>query len=94
MSVRNSAYSDMATLLQANDFIFQQDGVPPHWHLGVQAYLNENLPQRWIGRRGAGDFALLAWPAKFPDLTVCDFFLWGMLKKKLKLYRFQQISMI
>ena len=27
----------LLTLLQAdsNDFIFQQDGAPPHWHLGV-----------------------------------------------------------
>ena len=30
------------TLLQAdsNGFIFQQDGAPLHWHLGVRVYLN------------------------------------------------------
>lgn len=66
----------------SNDFVFQQDGAPPHWHLGVRTYLNENVPQRWIGRRGAKDLALCAWPARSPDLTVCDFFLWGYVKDK------------
>ena len=32
------------------DFIFQQDGAPPHWHRDVRRFLNESLPQRWIGR--------------------------------------------
>ena len=41
------------TLLHANsnDFSLQQDGVPPHWHLRAQAYLNKNVLQRWIGRK-------------------------------------------
>ena len=88
-TVTGQAYLEMLqnwlfTLLQAdsNDFIFQQDGAPPHWHLGVRAFLNENMPQRWIGRRGAKDLALCAWPARSPDLTVCDFFLWGYVKDK------------
>ncbi|KAJ8882858.1 hypothetical protein PR048_014672 [Dryococelus australis] len=37
------------------DFIFQQDGAPPHWHLAVRGYLNEMLPQRWIGHGAAED---------------------------------------
>ena len=49
---RLAAYED-------EDFIFQQDGVPPHWKLSVQAYLNENLPERWIGRAGSDDSVLL-----------------------------------
>ena len=28
------------------DFIYQQDGAPPHWKLTVRAYLNDNLPRR------------------------------------------------
>ncbi|PNF42612.1 hypothetical protein B7P43_G01283 [Cryptotermes secundus] len=65
------------TSLQADspDLIFQQDGAPPHWHLMVRAFLNEKVPQRWIGRKGAKDVALCAWPARSPDLTVCAFFL-------------------
>ena len=44
--------------------------------------MNEKLPQRWIGRIGAQDNALCAWPPRSPDLTVCDFFLWGFVKDK------------
>ena len=44
----------------SDDVIFQQRGAPPHCHLGVQAYLNENVLQRWIGRRGARDLWCLA----------------------------------
>jgi hypothetical protein len=38
-------------------------------------WLDDNLPGRWIGRRGAID-----WPARSPDLTPCDFSLWGIMK--------------
>ncbi|PNF40249.1 hypothetical protein B7P43_G07078 [Cryptotermes secundus] len=86
-TVTGQTYLDMLqnwlfTSLQADshDFIFQQDGARPHWHLMVRAFLNEKVPQRWIGRKGAKDLALCAWPARSPDLTVCDFFLWGYVK--------------
>ena len=59
------------------DFYFQQDGAPPHYHHDVRAYLNENLPNRWIGRKGPVDYL-----ARSPDLTPIDFFLWGFLKNK------------
>jgi hypothetical protein len=36
----------------SEDLIFQQDGAPPHWHRDVRRFLNESLPQRWIGRVG------------------------------------------
>ncbi|PNF15394.1 hypothetical protein B7P43_G01012 [Cryptotermes secundus] len=57
-----------------------QDGAPPHWHLNVRRFLNESLPQRWIGRMGNEDLALQFWPPRSPDLTPCDFFLWGFVK--------------
>lgn len=56
------------------DFIFQQDGAPPHWSLAVRHFLNETLPQRWIGRSGDRDLSLLHWPPRSPDITPCDFF--------------------
>ena len=62
------------------DFIFQQDGAPPHWKLTVRAYLNDNMRERWIGRAGVKDSVLLKWPPRSPDLTPCDFFLWGYVK--------------
>ena len=42
----------------SEDFIFQQDGAPPHWHRDVRRFLNESLPQRWIGRVGKEDLTL------------------------------------
>jgi hypothetical protein len=32
--------------------IFQQDGAPPHYHRSVTDFLNETIPDRWIGRGG------------------------------------------
>jgi len=63
----------------SNDYSFQQDGSPAHYK-DVQGYLNRNLPQRWIGRTGKEDDALMRWPPRSPDLTPCDFFFWGFVK--------------
>jgi hypothetical protein len=47
----------------------------------VRVLLNRVLPQRWIGRAAAnGDKNLLPWQPRSPDLTPCDFFLWGFVK--------------
>jgi hypothetical protein len=32
-------------LAEEEEFIFQQDGAPPHWHMGVREYLSRNLPR-------------------------------------------------
>ena len=42
--------------------------------------LNRVLQQRWIGRAAKGNNHLLLWPPRSPDLTLCDFFLWGFVK--------------
>jgi hypothetical protein len=68
---------------QASDnFILQQDGVPPHFLLDIRRHLNTTLPQCWIGRTPNEDSALIPWPPGSPDLTPCDFFLWGYVKDK------------
>ena len=56
---------------------FQQDGAPPHNHRDVTSFLNERLPNRWIGRR-----SFVKYPPSSPDLLPLDFFLWGYLKYK------------
>lgn len=56
---------------------FQQDGAPPHYARAVRNYLDAVFPNKWIGRRGA-----IEWPARSPDLTPLDYFLWGYLKSK------------
>ena len=58
------------------NFYFMQDGAPPHYAISVRQYLNQRYGQRWIGRSGP-----VQWPARSPDLTPCDFFLWGEIKR-------------
>lgn len=55
----------------------QHDGAPPHNFQGARNFLNEQYPNKWIGRGGP-----ISWPARSPDLTKCDFFLWGFVKDK------------
>ena len=68
--------------LQADnqDFIYQQDGAPSHFHRDVHEYLHAKIPRRWIGRVSKNDSPLLLWPPRSPDLTPCDFFLWGIVR--------------
>ena len=40
------------------DFIYQQDGAPPHWKLIVRTYLNDNLPRRLIERASGEDIVM------------------------------------
>lgn len=60
-----------------DDLIFMQDGAPPHFALTVREWLDQRFPGRWLGRRGPHE-----WPARSPDLTPCDFFLWGYAKEE------------
>lgn len=55
---------------------FQHDGAPAHFSLRVREYLNSEYGERWIGRGGP-----VEWPARSPDLTPLDFFLWGRVKE-------------
>jgi hypothetical protein len=49
---------------------FQQDGAPPHYGVDLRLFLNNILPSRWIGRRGA-----IEWPVRSPDLSPLNVFL-------------------
>ncbi|KAJ4430846.1 hypothetical protein ANN_19437 [Periplaneta americana] len=44
---------------------------------------DEILPQRWIGHAADDNNALERWPPRSPDLTPCDFLLWGFVKDRL-----------
>lgn len=57
------------------NMFLQLDGCPAHFAVNVRQYLNEMFPNRWIGRG-----SLFPWPARSPDLTCLDFYLWGRLK--------------
>lgn len=60
-----------------DEVIFQQDGAPAHYSRDVRTFLDEKFPDRWIGRRGP-----IEWAPRSPDLTPCDFFLWGYIKSR------------
>lgn len=55
---------------------YLHDGAPCHNTGIVRTWLQNNFPNRWIGRNGP-----VSWPARSPDLTPCDFFLWGYMKQ-------------
>ena len=58
----------------SDDYVFQQNDCPAHFHSDVRDYLNTKLPQDWIGCFGQDDVELMRWPPRSPDLTPCNFF--------------------
>jgi hypothetical protein len=57
------------------DFWFQQDEATAHTARSSLAILKEIFPGRMVCLHGA-----VMWPPRSPDLSPCDFFLWGYLK--------------
>ena len=58
------------------DVFFQQDGAPPHCTKIVRELLNANFPDREDSL--LEDVGSLEWILRSPDLTPCDFLLWGV----------------
>ena len=54
---------------------FQQDGATSHTAKIAMNILHPHFPGHLISRYGD-----IAWPAWSPDLSVCNFYLWGYLK--------------
>jgi hypothetical protein len=73
--LQNFFMPEVRKLHKVRSCIFQQDGAPPHFARDVRQYLDDQFPQRWIGRGGP-----IRWAPRSPDLTPLDFFLWGHLK--------------
>ncbi|GFW94451.1 uncharacterized protein TNCV_2701721 [Trichonephila clavipes] len=65
---------------EANNFVWQQDGAPPHWHLSVPDWLDITVLDQWIDRKEPPDKSCIAWPPRSPDLTPCDFYLRWFIK--------------
>jgi len=57
---------------------WQQDGAPAHTSNQAINYLRGQFLGRVISSRSDQD-----WPVRLPDLTVCNFFLWGYLKHQI-----------
>ncbi|XP_018396215.1 PREDICTED: uncharacterized protein LOC108774573 [Cyphomyrmex costatus] len=56
--------------------LYQQDGCPAHSARIITELLNRKFGDCWIGRSGYNR------PARSPDLTLMDFYLWGKLKQQ------------
>ncbi|XP_031357888.1 uncharacterized protein LOC116181640 [Photinus pyralis] len=62
---------------ELGDLWFQQDGATAHTARASLHVLREIFPERLVSLRGD-----VGWPARSPDLSICDYFLWGYLKEK------------
>jgi len=60
-----------------DNLIFMQDGALPHSALTVRTWLDQQFSGCWMGRRGPHE-----WPLRSPNLTLCDFYLWGNTNKE------------
>ncbi|KAK3931313.1 Transposable element Tc1 transposase, partial [Frankliniella fusca] len=62
---------------------FMQDGAAPHTSRRAREILNSDQhygwQNKWIGKYSN----VQTWPPRSPDLTPCDFWLWGTLKSRL-----------
>ena len=58
------------------NFWFMQDGALAHNADTVIRFLENNFPNKWIGINSPH----IRWPARSPDLTPCNFSLWGTVK--------------
>ena len=56
---------------------FQQDGATARTARASMTVVRQMFPQHIVSR-----FGDVPWPPRSPDLTACDFFLWGYLKSK------------
>lgn len=56
---------------------YQQDGAPAHSSSRARNWLDATFQAQWIGRHGP-----VNWPARSPDLSPLDFFLWGYVKDR------------
>lgn len=69
-------YLDNLPLGVLRQIYFQQDGAPPQNTREVINYLMERFNNQVIATNGP-----VRWPARSPDLTGVDFFIWGYVKE-------------
>ena len=67
--------SPYLSLTQKTD-LGMQDVTPPHHGRIVPDFLDDTF-EMWIGRRGVTE-----WPSRSPDVSACDYSMWGILKER------------
>ena len=68
---------------------FQQDGATPHTARETLELLRGKFPNRLISR-----FGTINWPARSPDLSAPDYWLWGYLKDRVYTPKPRNIQML
>jgi hypothetical protein len=58
----------------AENIWFQQDGAPAHYAGETRQFLYQHFGERIVSRGCPNE-----WPPRSPDLTPCDFYLWGVI---------------
>jgi len=71
-----------------DDVWLQHDGAPAHFALSVRDVLNEHFPGHWIGHGTPTSLAPLPWPPQSPDLTTPGNLLWGIIKGRVAVHRY------
>ncbi|XP_076254287.1 uncharacterized protein LOC143192681 [Rhynchophorus ferrugineus] len=85
--IQNFLVTEIVEEQGLEDMWFQQDGATAHTARSTIQLLNDVFPRELISQSGN-----LAWPAKSPDLTAPDFFLWGFLELKVYMNKPQTIQ--
>lgn len=70
-------FVDNLPLNEAVECWYQLDGAPAHCTEAVSRELYQMFEDRWFRRLGPW-----SWPARSPDLSPLDFYLWGTIKNK------------
>lgn len=69
------SFVDDLPLAERTRVWFQHDGAPPHSARRALQLLRQMFREKCVGR-----FGPVSWPARSPDLTPMDFYLWGRIK--------------
>lgn len=72
-------YVEDIPLNEVQNMWWQQDGAPPHNSRVVSDTLNHLFGTKWIGTHSL----VVRWPARSPDLSPLDYYLWGHLKNRI-----------
>lgn len=75
--------------LDLSSVYFQQDGATAHTARDTMATLRTVFAGRIISR-----FGDITWPARSPDLSACNFFLWGYLKSRVFVSRVPNLEIL
>lgn len=75
--LRTFVTPELNNFQHVQEYWFQQDGATSH-----TAWQSMEVVRELFGNRVISRFGNIPWPPRSPDLSVCDFFLWGYLKSK------------